>query len=146
MLSQTTRRRRYRGDHLSLLLDTSVCIPLINRTEQVLAERLLDEAPSAVVLCSVVKAELYFGARNSGRVAENLDRVERFCGVFESLPFDDAAAARYGSVRAQLSRESRQIGANDLLIASIALSANVTLVSRNLGEFQRVPGLDVISW
>ena len=131
---------------MSLLLDTSVCIPLINRSEQDLAERLLDETPSSVVLCSVVKAELYFGARNSRRVAENLHRVQRFCDVFESLPFDDAAAAHYGSVRAQLKREGRPIGANDLLIASIALSADVTLVSRNLGEFQRVPGLDVISW
>ncbi|TDI47945.1 MAG: type II toxin-antitoxin system VapC family toxin [Acidobacteria bacterium] len=131
---------------MSLLLETSVCIPLINRTDQDLAERLLEETPSAVVLCSVVKAELYFGARNSGRVAENLDRVERFCDVFESLPFDDAAAAHYSSVRAQLKREGRPIGANDLLIASIALSANVTLVSRNLGQFQRVPGLDLISW
>ena len=84
---------------MTFILDTSVCIPLINRTEKRLAERLLDEAPSSVILCSVVKAELYFGARNSMKVAENLERVDRFCGVFESLPFDDAAAVHYGSVR-----------------------------------------------
>lgn len=131
---------------MSLLLDTNVCIPLINRTEQSLADRLLDATPSSVILCSVVKAELYFGARNSRRVAENLDRVDRFCDVFDSLPFDDAAAARYGAVRAQLKREGRPIGANDLMIASIALSADITLVSRNLEEFERVPGLDVITW
>jgi tRNA(fMet)-specific endonuclease VapC len=123
-----------------------VCIPLINRTEKRLAERLLDEAPSSVILCSVVKAELYFGARNSMKVAENLERVDRFCAVFESLPFDDAAAVHYGSVRAQLKREGRPIGANDLMIASIALAANAELVTRNLEEFQRVPGLDVSSW
>ncbi len=63
---------------MSLLLDTNVCIPLINRTEQGLAERVLDATPSSVLLCSVVEAELYFGARNSRRVAENLHRVERF--------------------------------------------------------------------
>ena len=80
------------------------------------------------------------------KVAENLERVDRFCGVFESLPFDDAAAAHYGSVRAQLKREGRPIGANDLMIASIALAANAELVTRNLEEFQRVPGLDVSSW
>ena len=116
------------------------------RTEQGLAERLLDATPSSVILCSVVKAELYFGARNSQRVAENLDRVDRFRNVFDSLPFDDAAAAHYGAVRAQLKREGRPIGANDLMIAAIALSADVTLVSRKLKEFERVPGLDVISW
>ena len=131
---------------MSLLLDTNVCIPLINRTEPSLAERLLDTTPSSVILCSVVKAELYFGARNSQRVAENLDRVDRFCSVFDSLPFDDAAARQYGAVRAQLKREGRPIGANDFMIASIAVSADVTLVSRNLEEFERVPGLDVISW
>ena len=131
---------------MTFILDTSVCIPLINRTEKRLAERLLDEAPNSVILCSVVKAELYFGARNSMKVAENLERVDRFCGVFESLPFDDAAAVHYGSVRAQLKREGRPIGANDLMIASIALAANAELVTRNLEEFQRVPGLDVSSW
>lgn len=131
---------------MTLILDTSVCIPLINRTEKRLAERLLNEAPSSVLLCSVVKAELYFGARNSMKVAENLERVDRFCGVFKSLPFDDAAAVHYGGVRAQLKREGRPIGANDLMIASIALAANAELVTRNLEEFQRVPGLDVSSW
>lgn len=131
---------------MSLLLDTSVCIPLINRTEPRLAERLLEQDPSSVVLCSVVKAELYFGARNSMKVSENIDRVERFCEAFDSLPFDDEAAARYGSVRAQLKREGRPIGANDLLIASIALASNVELVTRNVEEFRRVPGLGVAAW
>ncbi len=131
---------------MNFLLDTSVCIPLINRTEPRLAERRLDEDPSSVILCSIVKAELYFGARNSMKVAENMERVDRFCDAFDSRPFDDAAAARYGGVRAQLKREGRPIGANDLLIASIALASNVTLVTRNLAEFQRVPGLDVTSW
>ena len=84
------------------LLDTSVCVPLINRTDESTAERLLDHAPGAVLLCSVVKAELYVGARNSARVAENLLRVDRFCRAFESLPFDDEAAAHYGVIRSQL--------------------------------------------
>ena len=63
------------------LLDTSVCVPLINRTDESLAERLLSHAPGSICLCSVVKAELSFGAHNSSRVAENLQRVERFCSV-----------------------------------------------------------------
>ena len=89
------------------LLDTSVCVPLINRTDESTAARLLDHAPGSVLLCSVVKAELYFGARNSTRVAENLLRVDRFCRAFESLPFDDEAAAHYGVIRSQLRREGR---------------------------------------
>lgn len=131
---------------MTWLLDTSVCIPLINRTDEGAAERLLRLPPGAVRLCSVVKAELQFGAHNSHRVAENLQRVEIFCRAFESLPFDDAAAERYGVVRAQLRREGRPIGANDLMIASIALSGGFTLATRNTEEFARVPGLDVERW
>ena len=128
------------------LLDTSVCVPLINRTDESTAVRLLDHAPGSVLLCSVVKAELYFSARNSTRVAENLLRVDRFCRAFESFPFDDEAAAHYGVIRSQLRREGRPIGANDLMIASIALVGDVTLVTRNLDEFARVPGLEVERW
>jgi len=131
---------------VKLLLDTSICVPLINRSDPELKRRLLAEAPNSVLLCSVVKAELFFGARNSTRAAENLDRAERFCRGFESVPFDDEAAWHYGSIRAQLRREGRPIGANDLMIAAIALAANLTLVTRNLDEFRRVPTLPVQAW
>jgi tRNA(fMet)-specific endonuclease VapC len=128
------------------LLDTNICVPLINRTEPALRTRLLEHTPDQIVLCSIVKAELAFGARNSRRVAENLDRLERFCSGFESLGFDDAAAECYGNVRALLQREGRLIGSNDLLIASIALATGTQLVTRNVDEFSRVPGLQVEAW
>jgi tRNA(fMet)-specific endonuclease VapC len=128
------------------LLDTNVCIPLINRSDPALGQRLLEHAPDEVGLCSVVKAELLFGARGSKRVAENLDRVERFCSAFESLPFDDEAAVQYGSLRALLAREGRLIGANDLLIAATALARGVKLVTRNRNEFSRVPSLEIEVW
>lgn len=131
---------------MTYVLDTNICIPLINRTDPQLRERLLALRPDEVSLCSVVKAELLFGARNSDRVAENLSRVQRFCAAFQSLPFDDAAAEHYGSLRALLSREGRPIGANDMLIASIALTAGATLVTRNSAEFSRVPGLSLEVW
>lgn len=128
------------------LLDTSICVPIINRTDEELKGRLLSESPENVFLCSIVKAELDFGARNSIRVAENLDRVVRFTRSFASFPFDDDAAVHYGIIRAQLRREGRPIGGNDMLIASIALARDVSLVTRNLDEFRRVPGLTVESW
>ena len=131
---------------MTWLLDTSVCIPLINRTDEGTAERLLSHAPGSVLLCSVVRAELCFGAHASARVAGNLQRVETFCRAFESLSFDDAAAERYGVIRAQLRREGRPIGANDLMIAAIALAGGLTLATRNTDEFARVPGLDVERW
>jgi tRNA(fMet)-specific endonuclease VapC len=128
------------------LLDTNICVPLINRTDAKLAKRLLATDPATVVLCSVVRAELAFGARNSNRVADNLDRVERFCSAFDSLPFSDAAADSYGEIRAHLRREGRPIGANDLMIAAIAIAEELTLVTRNVAEFRRVPRLQMEAW
>ena len=131
---------------MTWLLDTSVCIPLINRSDADLAGRLLNTTPGSIYLCSVVKAELHFGAQNSQRVAENVRRLETFCEAFPSLPFDDQAAQHYGTVRAQLRREGRPIGANDLMIASIALAGAITLATRNVDEFSRVAGLKIEGW
>jgi len=128
------------------LLDTNICVPMINRSDASLAKRLLSSDPASIVLCSVVRAELAFGARNSKRVAENLDRVEQFCSAFESVPFGDDAADTYGELRAQLRREGRPIGANDLMIAAIAVAERLTLVTRNVGEFKRVPKLAIEAW
>ena len=131
---------------MTWLLDTSVCVPLINRTDARAAARLLDHSHGSVRLCSVVKAELYFGAQNSSRLAENLQRAETFCRAFESLPFDDESAKQYGIVRARLRREGRPIGGNDLMIASIAIAHSHILVTRNMDEFSRVSGLEVERW
>src|SRR5689334_22127173 len=116
------------------MLDTSVCIPIINRDEPALGKKLLAATPGSVLLCSIVRAELEFGARNSKRVAMNLDRVTRFCASFESLAFDDDAAQHYGEIRAQLRREGSPIGANDLMIAAICVSNGIALITRNERE------------
>lgn len=129
-----------------LLLDTNICIAFLTGTDASVRTRLLAAAPGEVYLCSVVKAELIFGARNSGRVEHNLGRLQDFSASFESLPFDDRAAEFYGAVRAQLVREGRLIGGNDMLIAAIALAADATLVTRNTDEFRRIAGLRVEAW
>ena len=131
---------------MSLLLDTNVCIAFLNGKDPAVRRRLLAESPEDVVLCSVVKAELLFGARKSAFVDENLRRLDAFFEPFRSIPFDDGPAGVYGSIRAQLEREGLPIGANDLLIAATALAADLTLVTRDQDEFRRVPGLRLVSW
>jgi tRNA(fMet)-specific endonuclease VapC len=131
---------------VSYLLDTNVCIGFLSGADSTLRDRLATLRPEDVVLCSVVKAELLYGARNSGRVAANLEKLKRFFEPFESLVFDDRAAEHYGSIRAQLKREGTPIGGNDLLIAAISLAADATLVTHNEGEFRRVAGLRVETW
>jgi tRNA(fMet)-specific endonuclease VapC len=131
---------------VSFLLDTNVCIAFLTGRDAGVRDQLLALDPASVSLCSVVKAELLYGARNSQHVNANLNRLLGFFEPFGSLPFDDHAAEYYGTVRVQLRREGRPIGANDLMIAAIALANDVTLVSRNQSEFHRVPGLRLANW
>jgi tRNA(fMet)-specific endonuclease VapC len=99
-----------------------------------------------ISLCSVVKAELIYGAVKSARPQRNLSRLNPFFSRFASFPFDDAAAAAYGEIRARLERAGTPIGPNDLCIAAIATASGLTLVSHNSDEFSRVEGLQLTDW
>jgi tRNA(fMet)-specific endonuclease VapC len=131
---------------MSVLLDTNICIAFLTGRDPKVTKRLTSLEREDVVLCSVVKAELIYGARASERVAANLQRLERFFAPLASLPFGDEAAESYGVIRAQLRREGRPIGGNDLMIAAIAFANDATLVTRNDAEFRRVGGLRVEVW
>jgi tRNA(fMet)-specific endonuclease VapC len=102
--------------------------------------------PAEIVLCSVVKTELIFGAHKSARTRDNLEKLRTFFEPFPSLPFDDGAAAVAGEVRATLEQAGTPVGPNDLLIASIALANGLTLVTHNTAEFSLVPGLALEDW
>jgi tRNA(fMet)-specific endonuclease VapC len=99
-----------------------------------------------VPLCSVVKAELLFGAAKSRASQQTRSRLDRFLQPFESLPFDDRAANQYARIRAQLERHGTPIGPNDLMIAAIALAHDAILVTANSREFARVEGLQWEDW
>ena len=131
---------------MSLLLDTNVCVAWLNGTDATLRKKLEHAGVEDVFICSVVKAELLYGARKSGRVSQNLERLETFFSSLRSLPFDDEAAGVYGTVRAQLERQGTPLGPNDLMIASIALATDNTLITRNDREFRPVVGLRVRVW
>lgn len=128
------------------LLDTNVCIRILNNSNAAVVARFRGESPTTVGLCSVVKAELFYGARKSHRVAKVLTALRRFCAPLRSYPFDDACAEQYGLIRAALEQLGQPIGANDLLIASIARRHDLVLVSHNVNEFSRVAGLPVDDW
>ncbi len=128
------------------LLDSNACIKLINGRSTTLIKQVAGRAPSDLRLSSVVKAELLFGARRSQRVEENLSLLRDFFAPFESVPFDDLAADHYGRLRADLAREGRLIGPNDLLIAATARAHDLVVVTHNVSEFSRVPGLRWVDW
>jgi len=89
---------------------------------------------------------LLFGARRSERVEDNLEILARFFVSFACLSFDDRCAEGYGLMQATLTRLGTPIGPNDLLITSMARAYDLTLVSHNVREFSRVPGLRVEDW
>ena len=128
------------------LLDTNACIRILNGSSPAVAARLQATNPSDVRLCSVVKAELLYGARRSGRVEPNLRLLQEFFAPLVSLPFDDRCAQEAGLIRLDLERSGRPIGPNDLLIAATARAHDLGLVTHNAREFSRVPGLPVEDW
>jgi tRNA(fMet)-specific endonuclease VapC len=104
--------------------------------------------PDEIRLCSVVVAELFFGAFRSPAQyqSRNLALLATFLPLFVSLPFDDSAAEVFGRIRADLTARGVIIGPYDLQIAAIALAQNLTLVTHNTREFGRVPGLQIEDW
>jgi tRNA(fMet)-specific endonuclease VapC len=128
------------------LLDSNTCIQYLNGNSHDVERRLMQSKPSTIKLCSIVKAELWYGARRSNNPDKALARIERFFAPYESIPFDDDAAVEYGRIRGHLAASGTPIGPNDLLIAAIALSRQVTVVTHNTREFARVPGLAVEDW
>ncbi len=132
---------------MKFLLDTNTCIAhLRSPANSTVSRRLAGAGYDSVALCAVVKAELLYGALHSLNVEENQRKLEQFFKAFPSLPFDDAAAMQYGSVRSQLAANGTPIGPNDLMIASIALANRLVLVTHNTTEFKRVPGLQIEDW
>lgn len=128
------------------LLDTNTCILYLTRRSLSIVERLVKIPRQDVVLCDIVKAELYYGAYRGTRLESNLALYQEFFGEFVSLPFDGNAAVAYGRIRAQLEALGTPIGPNDLQIAAIALANNLILVTHNTREFSRVDGLGLEDW
>ena len=133
---------------MKFVLDTNAWISYVRRNDANLIRRFDQSWPDEIVLCSVVVAELLFGAHHSSpsKQAANFALVERLQAQFISLAFDDLAAAEYGRIREHLTKQGTPIGPNDLMIAAIALANDLTLVTHNTREFRRIPGLQFEDW
>ncbi|MBD2680298.1 MULTISPECIES: type II toxin-antitoxin system VapC family toxin [Nostoc] len=125
------------------LLDTNACIIYLNGRNLNLRRRLEERSDLDIVVCSTVKAELFYGAKRSNNPTRNLALQKQFLNRFISLPFDDIAAEIFGDIRSQLGSLGTPIGPYDLQIAAIALANNLILVTHNVDEFSRVQGLRV---
>ena len=127
------------------MLDTNICIYVINERDEALRER-FEKNAEEICISSITYAELCYGVANSERVGENRRVLEAFRHDLEILQFGIDAAAHYSEIRHALRQRGRPIGANDLFIAAHARSLDATLVTNDQGEFERVPRLRVENW
>ena len=124
------------------LLDTNIVIALF-AGEAGVQQRLTESGE--VFVPSIVLGELYYGARKSTRVTENLARIAEFVASNTVLPCDTATAQQYGDIENKLRAKGRPIPENDIWIAAIAMPYQLTLVARD-GHFHEVDGLRVEAW
>jgi tRNA(fMet)-specific endonuclease VapC len=131
---------------MKYLLDTNTWATFLNDPHSNVAHRIELTPLEDLVFCSIVKAELWYGAHKGSRRKTNLKTLGDLFAKFQSLPFDDAAAEICGKIRADLAKLGQPIGPNDLMIAAITLLRDLTLVTHNTAEFSRVVGLKLEDW
>jgi tRNA(fMet)-specific endonuclease VapC len=131
---------------MKYLLDTNVVIVYLKGKSEPLRVKLLATPIEDVAVCSIVKSELYAGSAKSKTPTKSRQKQDKFLNRFTSLPYDDAAAIRYGELRARLEITGKTIGPMDMLIAAVALANNLILVTHNTAEFQRIQGLSIEDW
>ena len=130
---------------IKYLLDTNIVIYVIKRRPvEVLG--VFNENAGRMAISAITLSELFHGAEKSAKVAQNLAVVEEFASLLEVLPYSAKASQHYGAVRAALEKAGLPIGVDDLHIAAHARSEGLTLVTNNLSEFERVPGLLTENW
>ena len=130
----------------SYLLDSNVIIAALKGEPRALLNRLAQLAPERLHISAIVLAELTTGAEKSAQPARARAALAELSAVMAPLPFDADAADAYGRIRCSLERKGRSIGPMDLLIAAQALSRDLVLVTDNVREFKRVPGLSCENW
>lgn len=130
---------------LGYLLDTNIISDLVRRPRGPVGRRIAEVGEASICTSIIVAAELRYGAEKSA--AKQLsERVDLLLSALEILPLEPPADRRYGEIRHRLARQGTPIGPNDLLIAAHVLAADLTLVTANTREFERVPSLRVENW
>lgn len=131
---------------MKYLLDTNVCIKYINGNSEKIKNKISTLNPDDIYLCSVVKAELFYGISKSKNKEKNLINLTEFFQPFNSLSIDDDCGQIFGEIRSKLEKEGNIIGPYVLQTASIAISNNLTLVTNNTNEFKRIKKLNIEDW
>jgi tRNA(fMet)-specific endonuclease VapC len=128
------------------LLDSNACIEFLRGKNAVFLRNFVSHPASDLFVCSIVAAELRYGAARSRHPGRERAKVDLFLTLYTSFDFDDVAASLFVERRVDLETRGVMIGEFDLMIAAIALTNNLTLVTHNTAEFGRVTGLTLEDW
>jgi tRNA(fMet)-specific endonuclease VapC len=130
---------------LTYMLDTNICIDVMKNYPLDLRDE-FNALAEQLCISSITLGELHYSAEKSARRAENLTAIEHFVGRLDVLPFGEKAAAHYGQVRAELEQAGTPCGVHDTQIGGHARSEGLIVVTNNLREFARMPGVRAENW
>jgi tRNA(fMet)-specific endonuclease VapC len=128
------------------LLDTNICIYIKNHRPAEVLARFSKLAPGKVAMSAITYGELCFGAQKSSKSKESHHILQQLITLIPVLPLDETVSVHYGSIRHILQANGKLIGNNDLWIAAHAFASKLILVTNNVAEFERVPGLRIENW
>ena len=127
-------------------LDTNIIVYFLKKTYPRIREHMMNVPLQSIVIPSVVRAEIEYGARKSADYVKTISLYRKFMDVFNSEGFDESCTEIYGKIRADLEKRGTVIGPNDLMIAATVISKDGILVTHNTKEFSRVEGLRIEDW
>jgi tRNA(fMet)-specific endonuclease VapC len=128
------------------LIDTNICIYLINDSSEKLRIRIESYQPYEIAVSAISVAEIEYGVSKSQHMDQNRTTLHKFLSAFEILPFDDRDAESFGVIRAHLEKKGTPIGTYDMQIAAQGIGRDIVVVTNNVREFERVPSLRVENW
>jgi tRNA(fMet)-specific endonuclease VapC len=131
---------------MSYLLDTNICIHMLNNKSFSLLKHAKKKTHTNIYISSITEAELWFGVFNSSKVSENTKTLKTFIQCFPHLPFTSKDASVYGELRAIQNDSGKLIGHNDLFLAAQAIENDLILVTNNEKEFKLIKNLRLENW
>jgi len=131
---------------MEYILDTNICIYIIKKRPIEVFERFRRLSIGTIGISSITLAELQYGIMKSSNPVKNQEALDKFLTPLEILDFGYQATIEYGKIRAELEKKGTPIGPLDTLIASHAKSLDLTLVTNNEREFERIVGLKIENW
>ena len=131
---------------MKYLLDTNICIYIINEHPSSILDTLCSKRPNEISISSITIAELHYGAERSQNTHQNRIAILEFLLPFSLLDFDQRAASCYGKIREKLESKGTPVGPMDLLLASQATAYNLIFVTNNIKEFKRIDNLRLENW